>query len=770
MKGVRVPESAQQVIRDVVHDTNAERESEGERVNGHEYGGAVTFGDRPISEALMRMMPGAMKSTPPSGSPPKSPQPQPQPEPEIAIPSPLPSLSPSPSPYQPEPTPQPLTSETTPSSEVESKPQPERRPSPTRAVTANEWNEEERESEEGEEEESDTEQRRTSATIGDMQDMLKRAEREALATRGKGGLRWDGDVDSEDAKTVAEAPGAFPIGEESRAWAEHEVEKDVSERNEVEQEQEQEEVPRAVKRKRGDDTPVDDTRMTFRPRSEVEAEESSSGESDSESSSAHDEESSVSSDSVEEQDLGERRVGSDEDVPIPHGPFESVYYEPTSATSSPTSSSSGELNSVFSPPHFDKESEVAVHHGPTIATSRSRSPSPSSSPNPYAIALPQTPQQRTPHTPVSAIHLPSAGHFLPLAYSSRHPSYSPDHGHEHEHEHEHLHPNDSKQSPSPSPQVHAAPFPPPPPIVNTDIISVAAPIPPARPTRPAHARENTVYYPAEPELHVDSVVEEMMTAAPVPTLDPSLTIDEDSSLSPSLPIDQDPYGDLAHTPIRPHATDKDGHHVDMFHFFTGATEQSQLPSPTSSNEFLDHQDQQDRDREAEFDRYSLPDFYREVEEGSEAKLSPSYGELAERLQLSRSQVSVGRSPSLAPPQLPEQHPSPSAVLEQSFRLEPKAQEPEPVVVVEPQQPPSPALSGRSPDQLPIVSPPIISPVPEPKERSMSVLEAGVYLMSDERWDTSVDLSGGDHKSAIAFGHHGGDNQQVSSLLLPRYIR
>lgn len=562
----------------------------------------------------------------------------------------------------------------------------------------------------------DAEGRRYSATIGDMQHMLERAERQELADAAKGGP-------SEDDTGGDGAVYPQTVGDERHFWAEHEVEREPEQVTDV---GEKATSARVEKRKRGDETPVEEegSRLAVRNRTEIEPEVDSSSEgSDSSSSRGEVEEEgsqSESGDSVEEQDIGDRHIGTDEDIPVPHGPFESIYYEPPSATDSSPSSSSEGLNRVFSPPHYDKDTASPAHHGPTIVKSHSRSRSPSPSPNPYAIPLPQTPQSRTPHTPVSAIHLPSMGHLPPFAYSGHRllPSAiqeQPD-------------AQDSEYAAEPQVHAHPIPFPLPQPITNTDVISVQAPIPPVRPVRPAHAREDTVYYPAEPEVHVDSVVEEMMTADPVPLLN-------ESSLA--LTIDQDPYGDLAHTPIRPV---RDSQADDVFHFFSGPTEQSQLPSPTSSGDYIEH------------DR-SLPD----------PSSSPSYGELAERLQLSRSQVSVGR-PGSPVPHFLDQHPSPPLAQDISRR---ESKQPSPIVV-EPQQPPSPALSGRSPAPRPIFEPaPVWKTQERDRETDMGVLQAGVYLMSDERWDTSVDLHGGNHREAIAFGYHGGDNQQVRHILFAR---
>ncbi|KAI0315945.1 hypothetical protein OF83DRAFT_1061200 [Amylostereum chailletii] len=54
--------------------------------------------------------------------------------------------------------------------------------------------------------------------------------------------------------------------------------------------------------------------------------------------------------------------------------------------------------------------------------------------------------------------------------------------------------------------------------------------------------------------------------------------------------------------------------------------------------------------------------------------------------------------------------------------------------------------------------PIHAPWP-PAGSSPRTLDPTVYILSDKRWGSTLDLSGGDNRSAIAFGHHGWENQQ-----------
>jgi hypothetical protein len=59
-------------------------------------------------------------------------------------------------------------------------------------------------------------------------------------------------------------------------------------------------------------------------------------------------------------------------------------------------------------------------------------------------------------------------------------------------------------------------------------------------------------------------------------------------------------------------------------------------------------------------------------------------------------------------------------------------------------------------------------LPTPQKSSRK-LEPGLYTATDVRWGLSLDLSGSDNRSLIAFGSHGWENQQVSAalrLLLP----
>jgi hypothetical protein len=55
----------------------------------------------------------------------------------------------------------------------------------------------------------------------------------------------------------------------------------------------------------------------------------------------------------------------------------------------------------------------------------------------------------------------------------------------------------------------------------------------------------------------------------------------------------------------------------------------------------------------------------------------------------------------------------------------------------------------------------VLPTPQKANRK---LEPGLYNATDVRWGMSLDLSGADNRSLIAFGSHGWENQQVSALL------
>ena len=54
-------------------------------------------------------------------------------------------------------------------------------------------------------------------------------------------------------------------------------------------------------------------------------------------------------------------------------------------------------------------------------------------------------------------------------------------------------------------------------------------------------------------------------------------------------------------------------------------------------------------------------------------------------------------------------------------------------------------------------------LPTPQKASRK-LEPGLYTATDLRWGMSLDLSGADNRSLIAFGSHGWENQQVSATL------
>jgi hypothetical protein len=54
-------------------------------------------------------------------------------------------------------------------------------------------------------------------------------------------------------------------------------------------------------------------------------------------------------------------------------------------------------------------------------------------------------------------------------------------------------------------------------------------------------------------------------------------------------------------------------------------------------------------------------------------------------------------------------------------------------------------------------------IPPPLEKQMRKFEPGVYTVTDVRWGMALDLSNGDNRSPIAFGSHGWENQQVSTI-------
>jgi hypothetical protein len=76
----------------------------------------------------------------------------------------------------------------------------------------------------------------------------------------------------------------------------------------------------------------------------------------------------------------------------------------------------------------------------------------------------------------------------------------------------------------------------------------------------------------------------------------------------------------------------------------------------------------------------------------------------------------------------------------------------------PQPIPTPAPE-RAPSLKAALEAPVLQRWPS---RSMTshTLEPGVYILSDDRFGATFDLSGGDNKSAIAFNRHGWENQQV----------
>jgi hypothetical protein len=52
-----------------------------------------------------------------------------------------------------------------------------------------------------------------------------------------------------------------------------------------------------------------------------------------------------------------------------------------------------------------------------------------------------------------------------------------------------------------------------------------------------------------------------------------------------------------------------------------------------------------------------------------------------------------------------------------------------------------------------------SPIP-PVQKTMGKLEQGRYTATDVRWGMTLDLSGVDNRSLIAYGFHGQENQQA----------
>jgi hypothetical protein len=52
-----------------------------------------------------------------------------------------------------------------------------------------------------------------------------------------------------------------------------------------------------------------------------------------------------------------------------------------------------------------------------------------------------------------------------------------------------------------------------------------------------------------------------------------------------------------------------------------------------------------------------------------------------------------------------------------------------------------------------------TPIP-PAQKTMRKFEQGRYTATDVRWGMTLDLSGADNRSLIAFGYHGRENQQA----------
>jgi hypothetical protein len=81
----------------------------------------------------------------------------------------------------------------------------------------------------------------------------------------------------------------------------------------------------------------------------------------------------------------------------------------------------------------------------------------------------------------------------------------------------------------------------------------------------------------------------------------------------------------------------------------------------------------------------------------------------------------------------------------------------------PAEPPRDLRAERSARLAAVRRPALPTPQPQKTDRK---LEPGIYTTTDVRWGLSLDLSGSDNRSLIAFGSHGWENQQVSAALRP----
>jgi hypothetical protein len=59
----------------------------------------------------------------------------------------------------------------------------------------------------------------------------------------------------------------------------------------------------------------------------------------------------------------------------------------------------------------------------------------------------------------------------------------------------------------------------------------------------------------------------------------------------------------------------------------------------------------------------------------------------------------------------------------------------------------------------------VPPAAVQNQKSVRKFEPGIYTATDVRWGMALDLSGADHRSLIAFGLHGWENQQVSAAVV-----
>jgi len=61
-----------------------------------------------------------------------------------------------------------------------------------------------------------------------------------------------------------------------------------------------------------------------------------------------------------------------------------------------------------------------------------------------------------------------------------------------------------------------------------------------------------------------------------------------------------------------------------------------------------------------------------------------------------------------------------------------------------------------------------TPIP-PAQKTMQKFEQGRYTATDVRWGMTLDLSGADDRSLIAYGFHGRENQQARAFFFPSAV-